>query len=195
MPPLTASRSLALLLACLGLAPGARAHDPELPPGFALETVGPVWNGPVGVSYVDPQRLFVAQKGGKVWYLEGETARNVALDLETEVLSNGDRGLVGIAADPQFDVNGWLYLLLVADPDNDGSDDEIPAFGRLLRYTLNYTATGELVADPGSRVDLIGANWSTGLLACNWSHAVGTVRFLSDGSLVLSCGDAAHYDQ
>jgi glucose/arabinose dehydrogenase len=195
MPPYSSARALALLSACLGLAVAATAHEPTLPPGFALETIGPTWNGAVGVCFLDPQRMFVAEKGGKVWYLEGGTSRNVALDLQLEVLSNGDRGLVGIAADPQFDVNGWLYLLLVVDPDGDGSDDEVETFGRLLRYELNYAPNGELLADPSSRLDLIGESWTTGLPACNWSHAVGTVKFLSDGSLVLSSGDAAHYDQ
>jgi glucose/arabinose dehydrogenase len=195
MPPLTSVRTLALIPACLALAGVALAHDETLPPGFALETIGPTWNGPVGVCFLDPQRMFVAEKGGKVWYVEGGSPRNLAIDLEQEVLSNGDRGLIGIATDPHFDLNGWLYLLLVVDPDSDGSDDEIATFGRLLRYSLNYAPTGELVADLSSRLELVGATWSSGLPACNWSHAVGTVRFLSDGSLVLSCGDGAHYDK
>ena len=195
MPPQTAFRALALTAACLGLAGQAMPHEGELPPGFVLEAIGPTWAGPIGVCYLDPQRLLVAEKGGLVWYLEGGTSRNIALDLNLEVLNNGDRGLLGIAADPQFDVNGWVYLLLVVDPDGDGQEDELETFGRLVRYTLHYAPSGDLLADPGSRLDLIGDTWSTGLLACNWSHAVGTVKFLSDGSLVLSAGDAAHYDK
>lgn len=195
MSPLTAFRALARTAACLGLAGLASPHEGELPHGFAIEAIGPTWAGPIGVCFIDPQRVLVAEKGGQLWYLEGETNRNVVLDLNLEVLNNGDRGLLGIAADPQFDVNGWIYLLLVVDPDGDGQEDELETFGRLVRYTLNYSPTGDLLADPASRLDLIGATWSTGLMACNWSHAVGTVKFLSDGSLVLSVGDAAHYDK
>ena len=48
------------------------------------------------------------------------------MTLRTEVLGNSDRGLLGIAADPQFDLNGWIYLLLVVDPNGDGNDDDAP---------------------------------------------------------------------
>jgi glucose/arabinose dehydrogenase len=185
---------LTVLLSALPafLAPPARAQA-QLPEGFVLEPVGTDWFFPVGLCYLDPQRLLVAEKGGKLWYLEGGSDKSLVLDLQGEVLSNSDRGLLAIAADPQFDVNGWVYLLLVVDPDEDFSDDEKESFCRLVRYTLDYAANGDLLADPASRRVLIGSSWSTGIPSCHWSHAIGSLHFLSDGSLVLSAGDGASY--
>ncbi len=193
-----ASRGLPLALVTLtfltATAPRSRAGGELLPVGFVTETIGSGWSQPVGLWYLDAQRLLVAEKAGRVWYVEAGLKKNLVLDLSSEVLTPTDRGLLGIAAHPQFDLNGWLYLLLVVDPDGDGVDDEQESFSRLVRYALSWGAGGDLLADPQSRTDLLGAAWSTGLPSCHWSHAIGNLRFLSDGSLVLTCGDGAHYD-
>jgi glucose/arabinose dehydrogenase len=189
IPP--SSHSLGAL--ALSVAP-AFAGGPSLPPGFITELIGTTWKQPTGIAFIDAGRLLVAQKNGNVFYVENDRTKNLALDLRLETLNNGDRGILGIAVSPDFATTGFVYLLLVVDPDQDGVDDDWESFSRIVRFTFAYDGAGNLVADPLSRADVLGSSWATGIPSCHDSHAVGTIRFLSDGSLVLSHGDGAHYD-
>ncbi len=183
-----------LVLSTICLLSPPSAGGPTLPPGFIAEPIGTNWKSPTGLAFVDEDQLLVAQKDGRVWYVENDLNKNVVLDLSLETLNNGDRGILGIAVDPQFTTNGYLYLLLVVDPDQDGIDNEQETFSRLVRFTTAFDGAGNLVADPASRLNLLGDAWTTGIPSCHTSHAVGTIRFLSDGTLVLSHGDGAHFD-
>jgi glucose/arabinose dehydrogenase len=164
-----------------------------LPPGFVAEPIGSGWNRPVALTFLDSERLLVAERAGRVWYVVAGERRNLVHDLARETLSNGDRGMLGMAVAPDFDLTGWLYLLFVVDsgarPDEAGT-----GFARLIRVRTELTSSGELVALPETREVLLGDTWSTGIPSCHLSHTVGSLRFLSDGSLVLASGDNAHYD-
>jgi glucose/arabinose dehydrogenase len=186
--------SIVRLLARLALvlALGAVARAQELPPGFVAEPIGSGWNSPVGLCFIDEERLLVGERDGRVWYVESGVKRNLVLDIATETLVNGDRGMLGIAVRPDFDLDPWLYLLLVVDVG--GQDRSGLGFARLIRLRLEYAPGGDLVALPATRETLLGDEWSTGIPSCHLSHTIGNLRFLSDGSLVLTAGDNAHYD-
>jgi glucose/arabinose dehydrogenase len=189
-----ALRSLSTTLALSLLL--ARAPAQELPAGFIVEPIGSSWTSPVGIAYLDPldpARLLVAERDGRVFLVEDGIRRNQVLDLSAETLVNGDRGLLGIAVAPDFLASGWLYLLHVVDPTGGGEGDPL-AYSRLLRVRSEFQPDGELHELPGTRQILIGSSWSTGITSCHLSHTVGALRFLSDGSLVLVSGDNAHYD-
>lgn len=169
-----------------------------LPAGFVAEPIGSGWESPVGLCYLDEQRLLVAERDGRVWYVEGEQRKNLVYDIRAETLTNGDRGLLGIAVPADFDLSGWLYLLLVVDVQN-GPDNAAVGFSRLIRLQTRYGTVeegteGQLLARPETREALLGDVWSTGIPSCHLSHTIGSLRFLSDGSLVLTSGDNAHYD-
>ncbi|HEX9794314.1 MAG TPA: PQQ-dependent sugar dehydrogenase, partial [Planctomycetota bacterium] len=183
------------LLALTGLvAVVAPLSAQDLPPGFVAEPIDRDWQVPLKAVFLEPGRMLVAEKAGKVWYVENDVRKNLVVDLPLETLNNGDRGLLGIAADPQFASNGLLYLLLVVDPNGDGIDSEQESYGRLVRYGTYTDAQGNLLADHATRTVLLGDTWSTGIPSCHLSHAVGSVLFLSDGSLIVTAGDGAHYD-
>lgn len=175
-----------------GLCLGARGAAQVMPAGFVAEPIGSGWQSPVGLCYLDAQRLLVAERDGRVWYVENDEKRNLVYDIASETLINGDRGLLGIAVPPDFDASGWLYLLLVVDNQNGGDRAQL-AFSRLIRVRLQASGD-ELVALPETREYLLGDSWSTGITSCHLSHTIGSLRFLSDGSLVLTSGDNAHYD-
>jgi glucose/arabinose dehydrogenase len=181
----------ALLLALAALAAPARAQ--VLPHGFVAEPLGSGWASPVGLCFLDEQRLLVAERDGRVWYVVGGQKRNLVYDVAAETLANGDRGLLGIAVPADFDASGWLYLLLVVDVQA-GSDAAPLGFSRLVRVRLELDPQANLVALPGTRETLLGSSWATGIPSCHLSHTIGSLRFLADGSLVLTSGDNAHYD-
>ncbi|TAH36426.1 MAG: hypothetical protein EYC70_11550 [Planctomycetota bacterium] len=185
--PLPLSLSVCLLL-------GARAAAQQLPAGFIAEPLGRDWVLPVSLCFLDDGRLLVAEKPGTVWFVENDEKKTLVLDLQAETLNNGDRGLLGIAVDPDFGQNGLLYLLLVVDPNADNVEAEQETFGRLVRYSTHFDAQGNLVADPASRTVLIGSAWDNGIPSLHFSHAIGDLQFLGDGSLLVTAGDGAHFD-
>ena len=173
-------------LSALAAAPASRPAA-ALPPGFYLETVASGLDTPVGAAFAPDGRMFVLEKAGRVVVRDGAGQR-VLLDLTAEVLNQGDRGLLGIALDPAFARTGFLFLSYVVS--RDGADTQrTDAFSRVTRYTVG--PSGAVVA--GSRRVLVGETFATGIPACYYSHAIGTLGFGADGTLLVGTGDAAHY--
>ena len=185
-------RSAILILA---LVARSTLHAVSVPPGFTAHDVGSSgdWNEVLGLDVSPDGRLFVIEKRGRVYVVENNRKLpRPFLDIESEVLNHGDRGLLGIALDPGFLVNRHVYLLYTVDPDGDGIDDGGPAFSRLTRYTASSSDPN--VADPASRLVLIGSTWQTGIPSVSSTHTIGALRFSPDGSLLVSSGESAHAD-
>jgi len=165
---------------------------------FVTVDIGTGWDRPTCLCFPSPNSnvdLLVAEKTGRVSNVHnGIKQLKPVVDLRDEVLDNGDRGLLSVLADPEWESNGWIYLLYIVDPNADGSEAEQESFGRLTRYTTYFDKNGDLLADPASRVVLIGATWPEGIPSLHLSHATGNMRFGTDGSLFVSTGDGAHYD-
>jgi glucose/arabinose dehydrogenase len=170
----------------------ARAVD--LPPNFVVENVTPsaTWTTPVGMAFLPGGRMLVAEKRGRVYSVtSGIKSANPMIAIENEVLNTGDRGLLGIAVDPNYVANHYVYLLYTVDPDSNGNDNNDDAFARLTRYTVSFSDSN--VLDPASRTILMGANWTQGPVSCSQSHTIGTLRFGEDGSLLVGAGDGASF--
>jgi PKD repeat protein/glucose/arabinose dehydrogenase len=163
-----------------------------LPPGFVNEILASNFVVPTSATFDPSGRLFVAEKRGKVWINDnGVTLQPAFLDLQAEVHDAGDKGMLAVALDPDFASNGFVYVLYSVDPiyGEPNEPQESATMGRLTRYTANGN-----VADPGSRLVLIGQIPLQALPNCNITHAVGQLKFSQDGSLFVSCGDGAHPD-
>jgi glucose/arabinose dehydrogenase len=172
------------------------AAAPQGPPGFDFTIVAQGLSDPVGMAFAPDGRLFIAEQSGvvRVWQ-SGALLPAPFIDLENEVQNGNDRGLLGIALDPDFLNNRQVYLLYTVDPlrgQPDGPVD-IETFSRLTRYT-GTLASGGNVADLSSRLVLIGVNPSEGIPSCHSSHTIGTVMFGNDDSLFVGAGDGAHFD-
>jgi glucose/arabinose dehydrogenase len=111
--------------------------------------------------------------------------------------------LVGFAVDPNFNVNGYIYLSYVVDRHylmNFGTGSynantnnyNSATIGRVTRYTCT-TSGSNLTASSASRLILLGETKTTGLPVLYESHGVGALVFASDGTLLVSTGDAASY--
>jgi glucose/arabinose dehydrogenase len=173
-----------------------RASAVTAPPGFVVANAFPgvTFQLPVQIVFLPDGRKLVAEEGGRVWVMRvnGTRVATPFVDLQTEVLSRANLGLLSIAIDPDFAVNRWVYLLYTVDPDGDGLDTGNDTFGRLTRYQASI-ANPDL-ADLSTRQVLIGATWSEGIPSVDESHSIGALRFASDGSLLVSTGDGAHFD-
>lgn len=183
----------------------AFADDVALPVNFSNQTVLGGWDQATNMVFAPTGQLYVAEKAGRVWVVEnGVKSATPVLDIHDEVGNWGDHGLLGLALDPNFLTNGFIYLSYVVDyhhlkyfgtPGYDPEKDEYyhDTIGRITRYTCR-ASDGFRTADPASRFVLLGETMSTGFPICNLSHGVGTLAFGDDGMLLAGCGDGASID-
>ena len=126
--------------------------------------------------------MFITEKQGYVRvFKDGQIVARPLLDLRDQVNSEIDRGLVGIAVDPHFGDNGFVYLLFTYDAPGQARAAEEPRTGRLVRYTVQDQA-----ALPESATVLLDDYAAT-----TPYHAVDTLRFAEDGALFVSLGDGS----
>ncbi|CAM3675037.1 PQQ-dependent sugar dehydrogenase [Pontibacter korlensis] len=171
------------------------------PDGFVEEQVGGEWDAAVGLTFSDNgERMYVWEKAGKVWILEnGEKLEEPLLDISEEVGNWGDHGLLGFTLDPNFESNGFIYLLYVVDRHhlmNYGKGGYNPTaneyneatIARVTRYKVRNDGRS---TDMNSRKVLLGESASTGIPILYVSHGIGSLVFGEDGSLMISVGDGA----
>lgn len=173
---------------------------------FIDEAVGGDWDQAVGLTFAPDGRMFVWEKGGRVWNVEdGVKAAYPLIDISEEVGNWRDHGLLGFAVDPDFHDNGHIYLLYVVDyhhlrysgtPSYDHGANHYfhDTIARLTRYTCNARG-GHRSVDPDSRLVLVGETISTGFPVCHQSHGIGSLLFGEDGTLLASSGDGASYEE
>lgn len=195
-PARTAART-ALLLALLALPSSARAQA-MLPPGFVLEDAagGHNFTWATCFAFINDHRFLVGEQDGLVWVVNnGVVHPTPAIDLTAYALNdlNSDRGLLGIAVDPNFAVNRYVYINYTVDPDSNDVDSENDGFGRLVRYQMSLADSN--VIDTTTRVVLYGRTWPEGPASGSITHTVGGLRWGRDGSLLVAIGDGAHYTE
>jgi PKD repeat protein len=175
-----------------------------LPPDFVEERVGGAWSEAVGLTFAADGRLFLWERGGRVWWIgaDGHEHTEPFIDISDEVGAWRDHGLLGFALHPDFLQNGHVYLFYVVDrhhlfnsglPSYDPNANQYFAatIGRITRYTAR-ASDGLHTVDPASRLVLVGESPTTGFPIVDVSHGVGTLVFGTDGTLLASCGDAGN---
>ncbi len=141
-----------------------------LPDGFAESSLATTLNSPTAMAVTSDGRVFVTEQTGGVRIIEGgELQPHPLLTVSTD--SSMARGLLGIALDPNFDQNHFLYLNYTSTA---GS-----AHQRISRFTTN----GDSVV-AGSELDLLD-------LPANlpYGHLGGAIHFGADNKLYISTGD------
>ena len=184
-----------VLTAWLAHAPSAGALT--LPPDFREDIIFSGLTQPVAVSFSPDGRIFVAEKSGiiKVYTSLLDTSPDVVADLRAKVHDFWDRGLLGMALDPNFPATNALYVLYTYDA---------PPGGTAPVYNDNCadaTGNGCVVTGVLSRLTNIGGAASAvseQVLIRDWcqqypSHSIGSLAFGPDGALYVSAGDGASF--
>ena len=98
------------------LAPSSAAAA-TLPTGFEDTAVFSGLYGPTAFRFSPDGRVFVARKNGiiEVFSSVDATTGTTFADLRTEVYDYRDRGLLGLALDPQFPTRPYVYVLYAGD--------------------------------------------------------------------------------
>ncbi len=171
-------------------------------PAFGAETVVTLQPfTPVGVTFAPDGRMFIWQKNGIVRiYKNGALLGEPFIDISSKVNNFHDRGLLGFVLDPDFATNGYACLFYTCE------DGSTPSNGAKTAQLIRVTAdpANPDVALPSSEVVLLGAITSPPcsshpagsdcIPADAISHTVGMIRFLSDGTLLLSNGDGVDFN-
>ena len=206
----------ALLMAILAatvlvlLAPVSGNAVSALPSGFQEEAVISGLTNPTNVEFSQDGRVFVAEKSGliKVFDSPSDTTPTTLADLSTNVYNFWDRGLLGLALDPNFPANPYVYVLYTYDHQL-GSTQPAPRWGTAgilsdpCPSPPGATADGCVVSGRLSRLQVDpNTNTMTGgeqVLIEDWcqqypSHSIGDLAFGADGALYVSGGDGASFN-
>jgi glucose/arabinose dehydrogenase len=117
-------------------------------------------------------RIFICQQGGQLRVVKNGALLSTPF-LTVSVDSGGERGLLGVAMDPNFAANQYVYIYYTVPSS--------PRHNRVSRFTAN----GD-VAVPGSETIILELN---NLSASN--HNGGALHFGLDGKLYIATGDNA----
>src|SRR6267143_3161925 len=133
---------LAFVIAASFTVAALPATAATLSPGFVEAQVGSnLSGGPSAMAFAPDGRLFVCLQGGQVRVIKNGVLLSTPF-LSIPVDSAGERGLLGIAFDPNFATNDYVYIYHTVP----GS----PAHNRVSRYT----AAGDIAA-PGSEAIIL----------------------------------------
>ncbi len=206
MPPRhrSAPRLIASVVLAFAGAVGGPVHAAP-PEGIVAEVVAEGIPGLAGVVPLEGGRLIAWERAGRLWLIEADGHRHDApmLDISDEVLAWRDHGLLGVAIDPAFAVNGHVYLAYVVDRhhlDSFGTPGYDPTqtitaaatIARITRYTADPDE-GLSHIHPETRRVLLGGTRADGIPIVHQSHGIGSLEFGEDGTLVVSVGDSADY--
>jgi glucose/arabinose dehydrogenase len=153
------------------------------PAGFTATPVVTGLEQPTGAVFAPDGRLFVLEKAGavRVWTSPGGLAAEPVITLPSCTAS--EMGLLGLAFDPAFASNGFLYLYHTQPPGGDvGRCAEGSAAGRRNRV-VRVTVAGNR-ADPASLIELLG-----GIRTDNGNHDGGCLRIGPDRFLYVGVGE------
>ena len=191
------TRSVFLILGIL-LASTATSQY-TLPEGYTVETAFEEFAIPSGMVHTQWGDSYVWELNGKVWHInEGQVGSEPLIDISDEVGQWGEHGMMSMCLHPDFEENGYIYLLYNVDRYylfNHDSEDYDPnesytytsGMGRVTRYTINTNNYSEII--PGSREIILGEEIGDGIPICAASHGLGSILFGKDGTLLISTGD------
>jgi glucose/arabinose dehydrogenase len=166
------SRAAILCLVLLAPRPAAAA---TLPSGFTESVIATGLNRPTAMTFAPDGRLFVCEQGGALRVITAAGTLLATPFTTVTVDSNGERGLLGVAFDPAFQSNQFVYVYYTATTPT--------IHNRVSRFTANGNAA--MAGSESAVVDLENLTGAT-------NHNGGAIHFGPDGKLYVAVGENAN---
>src|SRR5215472_3162050 len=163
----------AALLSVVAVFANGHAAAATLPTDFSETSVTGI-SSATAMAIAPDGRIFLCQQTGQLRVIKNGALLSTPF-LTVTVDSQGERGLLGVAFDPNFAVNSFVYIYYTATT---------PAtHNRVSRFVAN----GD-VADPTSETILLDLNNLSGAT----NHNGGAIHFGPDGKLYIAAGENAN---
>jgi glucose/arabinose dehydrogenase len=118
---------LCILTSLLFIATARSANGATVPTGFTDSLVAAGLTDPTAMALAPDGRIFVCQQGGALRVIKNGVLLSTPF-LTVTVDSRGERGLLGVAFDPNFVSNQLVYVYYTAPT---------PAHNRVSRFIAN----------------------------------------------------------
>ena len=142
----------------------------SLESSYEIKTVADNLYVPWSIVFTDPDRMLVTERNGKLRVIRNGILLEQPLKVFEEVSSDGEEGLMGLALDPDYRENKFLYISYAY-----GSSDKMSV------KVVRFKDEGDKLSDEKTIID--------GLPAERY-HAGCRLRFGPDGRLYITTGDA-----
>jgi glucose/arabinose dehydrogenase len=165
--------SAALAMLVVALVAQARAGTPE--PGFSDSLVVGGLSSPTAIAFLPDGKLLVTEKGGALKLFDGSSTTTL---VAIPVCTGSEMGLLGIAIDPDFSSNGFIYLYRTKAGAG-GCGTSTGRFNQVVRVTMS-----------GGSVNLASlTELLSGIRTDNGNHNGGVLRVGPDLKLWVGVGD------
>ncbi|MGF7118875.1 PQQ-dependent sugar dehydrogenase [Methanobacterium oryzae] len=135
---------------------------PSNQPNNETEILAQNLDTPWAIDFLPDDKIIFTERGGRVSIIDNGTIKSIG---NISVIEMGESGLLGIAVDPEFNENKFVYLYYTTQNGN-----------RVSRFVLNEKLENETI--------LIG-NIPSGNI-----HNGGRIKFGPDGKLYITTGEA-----
>lgn len=164
----------------LSLCTAAASTAQTIPPGFEDVPVVDV-PAPTAMAFTPDGRMLITSQPGRLFVVQnGSLVATPALDLSAVMCTENERGLLGVAVDPQFAINGYVYVYYTFKKSTSCPRN---IAGYPVNRVSRFTMTGN-TADPLSESVLID-----NIPSYNANHNGGDLHFGRDGYLYIAAGD------
>ncbi len=153
-----------LILIVVGVTPAFAESFPIL--GVKVDTISENLSIPWSIDFASDGRIFFSERTGTLQVIDGGIQKQImSLDV-----SSGEGGMLGIALDPDFKSNHYIYIYY-------SYNDLLSTKNKLVRFTewQNTLTDEKILLD-----DIPGAFY----------HDGGRIKFAPDGKLYITTGDA-----